>query len=216
MLAHLAARREDLDLADVRVAAVLVVGEDGDLDEVGRAHRRADRVGRALGVGRRQDRHPAARLVELLHVDLLEVVEGGAGADRDLRRRVALVELEVGVDPDLVQPHLRVELDVDEVRLRPSLCQYVSELSSRSWSTPLPGLAVESDHTAWSPTSRCSSRGGSGIARTVRLCFCSAVATRASCSCVFSVEPAHGVARRTVRLEPQKFARAGMGWWLAV
>ena len=44
-------RGEDLDLADVRVAAVLVVGEDGDLDEVGRAHRGADRVGRALGSG---------------------------------------------------------------------------------------------------------------------------------------------------------------------
>ena len=35
VLAHQPAWCVDLDLADVGVAAVLVVGEDGDLDEVG-------------------------------------------------------------------------------------------------------------------------------------------------------------------------------------
>lgn len=35
-------------------------------------------------------------------------------------------------------------------------CQYVSTLSSRSCSTPFPGLAVESDQTAISPISRSS------------------------------------------------------------
>ena len=35
-------------------------------------------------------------------------------------------------------------------------CQYVSILSSRNCSTPLPGFAVESDQTAMAPISRSS------------------------------------------------------------
>ena len=47
----------------------------------------------------------------------LQIVKRAADADRDLGRRVALVELEVGVDDDLVHAHLLVELDIDQVRL---------------------------------------------------------------------------------------------------
>ena len=40
-----------------------------------------------------------------------------------------------------------------------SHCQNVSVLSSRSSSTPLPGLADEQDHTAASPSSRFEAEG---------------------------------------------------------
>eukprot|EP00326_Haptolina_ericina_P019414 CAMPEP_0181181820 /NCGR_PEP_ID=MMETSP1096-20121128/7544_1 /TAXON_ID=156174 ORGANISM="Chrysochromulina ericina, Strain CCMP281" /NCGR_SAMPLE_ID=MMETSP1096 /ASSEMBLY_ACC=CAM_ASM_000453 /LENGTH=172 /DNA_ID=CAMNT_0023270355 /DNA_START=396 /DNA_END=910 /DNA_ORIENTATION=+ len=60
---------------------------------------------------------PPAGFVQLLHVDLLQVVERRACSDRNLRRRVALVVFEVSVDLDLMDPHLLWELDVDEVWL---------------------------------------------------------------------------------------------------
>lgn len=149
MLAHVlpevSAWSVNLDLSDVRVAAILVVGQDGHLDKV-RAQHLCLAVLAALwrGFARRQDGHPTARLVELLDVDFLQVVERAADADRDLRWRVALIELEVRVDYNLVDAHwkkhkrmigvssscgqgrksgmllrtLFVELNVDEVRLR--------------------------------------------------------------------------------------------------
>ena len=74
-------RRVDFDLSDVRIAAILMVGEDGHLYKV-----RAQRVDRAVLAlrPRRQDGDPPARLVELLDVYLLQIVERAADADRDL------------------------------------------------------------------------------------------------------------------------------------
>ena len=112
MLAHQSAWRVDLNLADVGVAPVLVVGQYGHLDKVCTKHAAVCRL-----LARRQDGDPTARLVELLDMDLLQVVEGAARADRDLRGRVALVQLEVSIDDDLVDVHLLVKLDVDQVRL---------------------------------------------------------------------------------------------------
>ena len=108
VLAEVAAWRVDLDLPDVRVAPVLVIGQDGHLDKV-RAQRllglTAALGGLRAALAGREDGDPSARLVELLHVDLLQVMEGRAHADRDLRRRVALVQLEVGVDDNLMDAH---------------------------------------------------------------------------------------------------------------
>ena len=86
-------------------------------------------------------------------------------------------KLEVCVDHDFMDAHLLVKLNVDQMWLRPigpagvrqvsvraeerqgwpgTHCQYVSILSSRNCSTPLPGFAVESDQTAMAPISRSS------------------------------------------------------------
>lgn len=86
-------------------------------------------------------------------------------------------KLEVCVDHDFMDTHLLVKLNVDQMWLRPigpagvrqmsvraeerqgwpgTHCQYVSILSSRNCSTPLPGFAVERDQTAMAPISRSS------------------------------------------------------------
>jgi len=116
-LTHVPPRRVDLDLPNVRVAPVLVVGQDGHLDEVCPQRRLRARIVRRR-FARRQNGHPATWLVELFDVDLLQVVERRPSTDRYLRWRVALIEFEVRVNLDLVNAHLLVELDVDQVWLR--------------------------------------------------------------------------------------------------
>ena len=50
---------------------------------------------------------------------LLQIVKRAPHANRDLGWRVAFIKLEVGVDGYLVHAHLLVELNVDEMGLRP-------------------------------------------------------------------------------------------------
>ena len=61
---------EHLDLAQVRVAALLVVLDDGDLQEEG-AHQLVVDVLQG-------DLHPARGLLQLHHLNLLQVVEVGS------------------------------------------------------------------------------------------------------------------------------------------
>ena len=97
----------NLDLPQVGVSALLVIGHDGDLH-----HEGPD--GSVVHVLERDD-HPARRFGQLEHFDLLQVVEVGSCAHADLGRRVGLVELEVGVDGHVGQGRLPPELDVDQM-----------------------------------------------------------------------------------------------------
>ena len=63
-------RTEDLHLSQVSVAALLVVLDDGDLQEEG-AHQLVVDV-------LQRDLHPAGRLLQLHHLNLLQVVEVGS------------------------------------------------------------------------------------------------------------------------------------------
>lgn len=105
LLTQMSARRVDLDLPNVRIAPILMVREDRHLDEV--CSEDLLRPTLAFGGAHRwwQDGDPAAGLIELLDMYLLQVVECAADANRDLGRGVALVELEIGVDGDLVYAH---------------------------------------------------------------------------------------------------------------
>ena len=76
----------------------------------------------------------------------------------------------------------------------PSDCQYVSGEPSRSWSTPLPGFAVESDQTASSPISR--------LLESVLRCGApvrGALSTWAAMPACFGVSRAWGVALSLMR-----------------
>ena len=84
MVAEVAPGCVDLYLADVRVAAVLVVGQDRHLDEMRAQRLLLTGAFTAAALARRQDRNPSTRLIELLDVDLLQVMEGAAHTDRDL------------------------------------------------------------------------------------------------------------------------------------
>lgn len=63
------------------------------------------------------DRDPAVRLGDALRVNLFQVVHRRSAADGDLLGRVTLVQLVVEVECHLLQRHLLVELNVDQVRL---------------------------------------------------------------------------------------------------
>eukprot|EP00962_Isochrysis_galbana_P011680 scaffold3291_cov109-Isochrysis_galbana.AAC.5 len=118
MLPHQPSRCVDFDLPYVRVTAILVICKHGHLHKM-RAQVPAitGRFGR-LFFGR-HDRVPSTRLRQLLHVNLLQVVKRGARAYRNLGRSVRLVQLVIGVNGDVVNDHLAVELNVNQVRLRP-------------------------------------------------------------------------------------------------
>jgi hypothetical protein len=84
VLSEVPARCVDLDLTNMRVAAVLVVGEYGHLDEVrAQCALFAALLLRGAHAGW-QNGHPAARLVEFLHVYLLQVMKGAANTNRYL------------------------------------------------------------------------------------------------------------------------------------
>ena len=101
-------RTEDLHLPQVGVAALLVVLDDGHLQQEG-PHQLLVHV-------LQWDHHPAAGLLKVHNLDLLEVIEVGADPDGDPGGGVALVQLVVGVDRDGLDGCFPPELNVDEVR----------------------------------------------------------------------------------------------------
>ena len=79
-------RRVDLDLSNVRIATVLVIGEDRDLNE-----KRTVLSFVLLQI----DDHPAGRLVQLQLLDLLQILKVIADSNRDPVRCVRFVQLVV-------------------------------------------------------------------------------------------------------------------------
>lgn len=79
-------RRVDLDLSNVRVATVLVIGEDRDLNE---------ECSVLSFVLLQVDDHPAGRLVQLQLLDLLQILKVVAHSNRDPVRRVRFVQFVV-------------------------------------------------------------------------------------------------------------------------
>ena len=80
---------EDLDLPEVSVPALLVVLDHGHLQQ--------ECPHQLLIHVLQRDLHPARRLLELHHLDLLEVVEVSPDPDRDPGGGVALIKLVVRV-----------------------------------------------------------------------------------------------------------------------
>mmetsp|Transcript_27104 Transcript_27104/g.83221 ORF Transcript_27104/g.83221 Transcript_27104/m.83221 type:complete len:227 (-) Transcript_27104:180-860(-) len=118
------ARAEDLGLADVGVAAVLVHGDDADLEEEGAQDAVVAAEGertffrwRLRGRWEERDEDPAGGFAEVGGPDFDEVVEGRAGAHRQLLGRVALVLRVVEVKRDLRDGRLAPKLEVYQVRL---------------------------------------------------------------------------------------------------
>ena len=99
---------EDLDLADVRVSAGMLVLKDGNLHKHGLYKP-------ILAV--EFETIPPNRLIEFVRLHLLQLLVAVGYSDRDLRRRVALVCFRVQVNCNLLDLHLLEELDVDEVWL---------------------------------------------------------------------------------------------------
>lgn len=104
------ARPERAHLPHVRVAPVLVVGHDHELEQP-RAHGAAARRGE-------RDRHPPLRLGQVRGRDLDEVGPARARAHREARGRVALVEAEVERDRERRERDAPLEGELDDVRLR--------------------------------------------------------------------------------------------------
>ena len=105
--------RIDLNLPDVSVAPILVVGKHSNLNEMSAEHTALRTVIRCRVTRGAQDADPSTWLGKHLGVYVSEIVERAADTNCNARRRIALVELEVSVDLDFMNAHLLVELDVD-------------------------------------------------------------------------------------------------------
>eukprot|EP00444_Apocalathium_aciculiferum_P022976 CAMPEP_0183428152 /NCGR_PEP_ID=MMETSP0370-20130417/44232_1 /TAXON_ID=268820 /ORGANISM="Peridinium aciculiferum, Strain PAER-2" /LENGTH=223 /DNA_ID=CAMNT_0025612879 /DNA_START=32 /DNA_END=701 /DNA_ORIENTATION=+ len=122
---------EGLNLPQVSVPAILVVGQNSDLHEMRphevqsaanlkvsghtRWHRRSSGLPTRL---RQSDRNPAFRFFQVNDLNLLQIMVRCPYPDRDARRGVGLVNLEIGVDAQLGHPRFSRKLDVDEMWLR--------------------------------------------------------------------------------------------------
>lgn len=103
--------RVHLDLAEVGVPPVLVVGQHGNLHEE-----------RAHGVARRVpgcNVNPTGGLVQVDGLKLLQVMKAAAHTDGDPVGRVTLVQLVISVDAYSLNCGLAPKLNVHKVWLRP-------------------------------------------------------------------------------------------------
>ena len=102
--------RVNLNLTNVCVTSILMVGKNGDLDQKGTD-------GRLVVLERNHD--PTVGFMEFHVLDLLQIMKMITDTNGNSKRSVRFVQFVVCVDAHVLDQHLLLELDVDQVRLGP-------------------------------------------------------------------------------------------------